>query len=182
MRRWKRSLRNAASGLAWRDMANTATAPAARFEILISRPNLERIIAHAQSAVEVCGLIGGVWGERAGRRAALAEVVVPIPNIAAAPATRFEMSPRAMVEAITAFHRAGQDVVGVYHSHPTSSPQPSPTDIAEATWPDALYLIVGYAALANPEIGAWRIRNRAVEPAQLSVVDAIDREADVRTI
>ena len=38
---------------------------------------------------------------------------------------------------------AGLAVVGFYHSHPHSAARPSPTDEAEATYPDHLYLIVG---------------------------------------
>jgi proteasome lid subunit RPN8/RPN11 len=34
------------------------------------------------------------------------------------------------------------EVVGFYHSHPHSPPEPSATDVTEASYPDHLYLIV----------------------------------------
>jgi proteasome lid subunit RPN8/RPN11 len=35
----------------------------------------------------------------------------------------------------------GLEMVGIYHSHPHGPDSPSPTDIAEAYYPDAVYLI-----------------------------------------
>ena len=37
------------------------------------------------------------------------------------------------------------DVLGFYHSHPHSAADPSPTDLAEATYPELLYVIVSLA-------------------------------------
>ena len=38
------------------------------------------------------------------------------------------------------------DVMGFYHSHPHSGADPSPTDLAEATYPELLYVIVSLAS------------------------------------
>jgi proteasome lid subunit RPN8/RPN11 len=46
------------------------------------------------------------------------------------------------------------DIVGVYHSHPSGPPVPSPRDLAEAHYPDWLFLIVGAAGLS---LRAFRI-------------------------
>lgn len=35
----------------------------------------------------------------------------------------------------------GLDLVGIYHSHPSGPPGPSPTDFADAAYPEAAYLI-----------------------------------------
>jgi proteasome lid subunit RPN8/RPN11 len=40
----------------------------------------------------------------------------------------------------------GLDIVGFYHSHPHSPARPSARDLAEATYVDALYLIVSLEA------------------------------------
>ena len=40
----------------------------------------------------------------------------------------------------------GLAVVGFYHSHPHSLPEPSVTDLIEASYPDHLYLIVSPSA------------------------------------
>ena len=43
----------------------------------------------------------------------------------------------------------GLDLLGFYHSHPHSVPVPSPTDLAESTYPDALQIIVGLSGEAR---------------------------------
>jgi len=49
-----------------------------------------------------------------------------------------------------------EDLVAIYHSHPVSQPYPSPTDRAEAHYPDAAYVVVSLRA-SEPELEAWRI-------------------------
>lgn len=50
----------------------------------------------------------------------------------------------------------GEDLVAIYHSHPASQPYPSPTDRAEAHYPDATYVLVSLRT-GTPEVEAWRI-------------------------
>ncbi len=134
-------------------------------KLILRRADLEQIVAQARRDYphETCGLIGG--------RAMRAEMVRAVPNVSAAPRSRFEMERRQMVETILAFQRAGQDVVAIYHSHPDSAAEPSATDIAEATWPDAVYLIVGNVDKGTPEVRGWSIRRGKALPAGLIVLD-----------
>jgi proteasome lid subunit RPN8/RPN11 len=39
----------------------------------------------------------------------------------------------------------GLEVVGFYHSHPSTAAWPSPTDVAEATYLESVHLIVSLA-------------------------------------
>ena len=125
----------------------------------ISHENLSRIIEHARRdyPYEACGLVGG-WDN-------VADEIIPVPNIADSPRVRFEMDRRAMIAAIIALQSAQKEVVAIYHSHPESPAEPSQTDIAQATWPDAIYLIVSLAA--DPVIRAWSIRDGKAEPAMI---------------
>ena len=50
----------------------------------------------------------------------------------------------------------GEELAAIYHSHPASQAYPSPTDRAEAHYPDAVYVLVSLRT-AEPEIEAWRI-------------------------
>ncbi|MBX3084391.1 MAG: M67 family metallopeptidase [Anaerolineae bacterium] len=104
---------------------------------------------------EVCGLLGG--------RDDQALVAVAIPNVAPTPQVRYEMDRQAMVEAVMRLRRDGMDVVGVYHSHPHDPPTPSITDIAEATWPDVVYVIIGREK-GQQVMRGWSLRRgQAVE-------------------
>jgi len=51
---------------------------------------------------------------------------------------------------------AGEQLLGIYHSHPVSQPYPSPTDRAEAHYTDAVYVLVSVRT-AKPEVAAFRI-------------------------
>lgn len=108
---------------------------------------LDTLIQQAREASprECCGLLVGA-GHQVVR-------IWPARNLAISPA-RYEVAPEDHFAALRAARGAGLTVVGAYHSHPSSAPQPSPTDRAEAV-PDFLYLIVGLAP--GPEVRAWRL-------------------------
>lgn len=110
-----------------------------------------RLLELAQQGApdEICGILGG--------RGDQVTHITPIPNCAADPRDRYLMEAASMVTAILDLRRAKLDVIALYHSHPREAAHPSATDIAEATWTDAVYLIIGYEAGANV-IRAWSIR------------------------
>lgn len=108
----------------------------------IRRAALDAIREHARrdSPHECCGLLIGSAEE-------VVEAVATA-NVAADPLRRYEVSP---VEHLAQIRRcrdaAAQGtpdlaVIGVYHSHPRSSPEPSPTDWEQA-FEQFLYVIVG---------------------------------------
>lgn len=129
----------------------------------LSNQLLEGLFDHAREGYpqEVCGLLGG--------RDEQATTSVRIPNVSTTPGVRFEMDRRLMVEAIIGLQRAGLDVVAIYHSHPEGGSEPSRTDILEATWPDAVYLILDLSNLETPGIGAWHIQRETVSPVDLRI-------------
>lgn len=53
----------------------------------------------------------------------------------------------------------GVDIVGFYHSHPDHPPEPSPTDLAEATFPGFTYVIVSVHGGRSERLTAWRLAN-----------------------
>lgn len=103
---------------------------------------LADIVAHATEAkpAECCGLLLGHAGE-------IVEIVeaVRIRNLESDP-TRYSLDPREHIKAQRDARTRGLDVVGFYHSHPHSAPEPSASDIAEATGIGSLYLILSLKA------------------------------------
>jgi proteasome lid subunit RPN8/RPN11 len=95
---------------------------------------------------EVCGLLGGYWAVYP--RFAFVTSWHPIPNVDPQPETRYRLEPGAQLAVMLKV-----EVVAIYHSHPAGPLWPSPADIAEWAYPDALCII----GLPGGEIGAWRI-------------------------
>lgn len=69
--------------------------------------------------------------------------VVPAANVAADPARHFEIDPAALIAAHRAERGGGLALVGYYHSHPTGSVSPSPTDAAMASGDGRVWAIIG---------------------------------------
>jgi desampylase len=124
---------------------------------------LDAIVRHARSAApaECCGML-------VGDAADIAEAV-SARNIADRPATRFLIDPADHLAALRAARQRGLDVVGFYHSHPRSDAAPSATDLAEASYPDHLFLIVGLGAAA-PDIRLYRFDGGNFRPSPLVTV------------
>jgi proteasome lid subunit RPN8/RPN11 len=98
--------------------------------------------ARAEQPAECCGVLIGADGR--------IDEAVPARNLAGAadganPATRYLIDPQDHIAARREARQRGLTVVGFYHSHPSSRAWPSPTDIAEANYAEALYLIVSLA-------------------------------------
>lgn len=68
--------------------------------------------------------------------------VVESPNVARS-ARVYEIDPRVLLRAFRRADDEGIVVMGVFHSHTHSDPQPSPTDIAQAPDPSWHYVLIG---------------------------------------
>jgi proteasome lid subunit RPN8/RPN11 len=82
--------------------------------------------------------------------------VIRCANVHPTPTTRYVIDPRQQLQAFRSIDAAGEQLVGIYHSHPVSQPYPSPTDRAEAHYPDAFYVLVSLRT-GEPEMRAFRI-------------------------
>ena len=129
--------------------------------ILLPRRIYEAMAAHAQSELpnECCGLLAG---ERAGDDLR-AQVWYPLVNDAASP-IEYRSEPRSMLQAIKDMDRSNQIVVAIYHSHPTSEPIPSRTDIERNYSPEVVNFIIG---LNNPTplVRGWWLDGSGFEEA-----------------
>jgi proteasome lid subunit RPN8/RPN11 len=116
--------------------------------MLISPNAIADMLAHARAEAprECCGLLIGT--EETVVRSVRAR------NLDTK-ATRYLIDPEDHFAAIRAAREERLEVIGAYHSHPSSAPVPSPTDVAEAnSGSDFLYMIV---SLVNDEVQAYRI-------------------------
>jgi proteasome lid subunit RPN8/RPN11 len=81
---------------------------------------------------EACGLVAGIDNQ--------SKTVISVTNILHAP-HRFRMDPQEELNAFWLAEQNGWDILAIYHSHPHGIWNPSPTDLAELTFPEVIYLI-----------------------------------------
>ncbi|MFN8631935.1 MAG: M67 family metallopeptidase [Chloroflexota bacterium] len=126
----------------------------------------DAILGHARrdAPSEACGLIVGSAQPAEG---GVARRYVPCRNAAALP-SRYVVHRDDLLAVLAELDRTGEELWGVVHSHVRSAAVPSATDIAEAAWPAAVYVLASLAESAEAApLRAWRI------------VDGIARELDL---
>jgi proteasome lid subunit RPN8/RPN11 len=135
----------------------------------ISRQLLDEVVAHARAEApnECCGMIAARDGE--------AVAVHRATNTAASP-LRYEMDGMEQYRIQTAIEDAGLELGAIYHSHTRSAPEPSPTDVNLAFYPEAEYVIVGLAD-GGLDVRSWRIVDGVVSEATLEVRDGAPLDA-----
>jgi proteasome lid subunit RPN8/RPN11 len=121
---------------------------------------VQALIDHARAGTpnEACGLIVG-------------------DGPAAESPFRYEIHPDDLYRLTVATDDADEVFWGIVHSHTHTPAVPSPTDIALAFYPDALYILVSLAEdeadrlSGVPSVRAWRIVDGAVHEVALDVVE-----------
>jgi [CysO sulfur-carrier protein]-S-L-cysteine hydrolase len=122
---------------------------------------LDEIVAHAcdEAPNECCGLVGGRDGRATSVRRG--------ENLHRSP-LRFEIAnPLPLLNAI---EDAGEELVGIYHSHTRSEAYPSQTDVNLARfWPDPLWIICSVVDAERPVVRGFDIRDGRIGEVELKV-------------
>jgi proteasome lid subunit RPN8/RPN11 len=128
----------------------------------ISQQLINEIISHALDDVpnECCGMVGG--------RDGVATTVYRAENAEASP-LRYSIGAKEQFRLMREIEAAGEDLVGIYHSHTKSAAYPSQTDVNLAGWPDAVYLIISLVDSTVPDLKGFWIRDGEIAAADLAV-------------
>ncbi|WJW75939.1 M67 family metallopeptidase [Thiohalobacter sp. IOR34] len=131
----------------------------------LPRTLVNRLLSQAQQSaeIEVCGLIG--------RDAEGRLHVYPVPNVAREPGRLFQMDPAGQIDAMRRMREGGESLFAIYHSHPHAPAEPSATDLQEAAYPEALYLIISLNTEGVLEMRGYRLGDGHVRPVELEVVE-----------
>jgi proteasome lid subunit RPN8/RPN11 len=127
----------------------------------------EQMVVHARAELpnEACGLLSGSLAT------GMATAFHPARNSEASP-LRYNVHPEDLVRIVFAIEDAGEDLVGIFHSHTRSPAVPSATDRRTAMYPSVFYVLTTLAdPLAPPArtLRAWRIHGGQTFEVPLSV-------------
>ena len=122
------------------DAQETLTLPA-----VLRRRMLEHALA--SPGEEVCGLVGGRDGTPVN--------YYPVTNDAPDRECRFLMNPAEQIAAMRCMRAGGEQLLGIFHSHPGAPAAPSAVDLALAAYPGTVYFITSLQGAA-PELQAFR--------------------------
>ena len=123
--------------------------------IKMRRQIADAIERHAKQTVpnECCGLLAGHGN--------VVLSIYPLRNVAETPETRYFADLMDVVAAFKQMRISGEQLLGIYHSHPCSAAHPSETDIRQAYYPEAAYFILSLEP--HLELRAYRIVSGQVE-------------------
>lgn len=110
----------------------------------------DEIIAHARQGKpeEICGILRG--------RGAEAFELFRAKNIATERIENYDVDPQTLMKQF-AFEETGDEMMGIYHSHPVSVSWPSATDAWNAHYPESYYLICSLEYDDAPILRAYRM-------------------------
>jgi proteasome lid subunit RPN8/RPN11 len=116
------------------------------------------IVTHAREGKpeEVCGILRG--------RGLEAFEVIRGRNIAPERIENYTVDPQTLLRQFE-FEDAGDEMMGIYHSHPVSPAYPSATDAWNAYYPDAVYFICSLEHEDEPQIRAFRLTPHPLDKA-----------------
>ena len=143
--------------------------------VALSREIRDGIVAHARREIpnEACGIVVGDRAAAEGGRALRWE---PLRNPLASP-YRYSIDPDDLLRLTIETDDADEVLWAIVHSHVASPARPSPTDLRESHYPDALYLLVSLSddeaerSTGTPSVRAWRIVDGAVHEVAIDVVE-----------
>ena len=119
------------------------------------------MIEHArrEPRLECCGLLAG--------RGYQITHAYPAENVAANPATSYEVSTKEIVNLTRQIRENGLELLGIYHSHPNGDNKPSARDIEQACYPDVAYFILSPRKDTAEPIRVFWIRDGKTEELKI---------------
>jgi proteasome lid subunit RPN8/RPN11 len=122
----------------------------------------ERLLDEARKdpTVECCGLLGG--------RDGTVTSLYPAPNDLAS-ATAYQIAPADLFRLMREIRAAGEEFLGIYHSHPAGGNRPSARDVEQAYYPEVAYVIVSPPAQAPNPVRAFSIQSGVVVELKLDI-------------
>ena len=131
---------------------------------MIPRILVNQILSHAQRSLpeECVGILSGQGQQMLNWH--------PLSNQLQSP-TKFLADSTELIQLLRQLREENQELVAIYHSHPQSSTLPSPIDLQQAYYPEALYLIVSLQTDGRLEMNGYLIQNNQAVLQEVTVQD-----------
>ncbi len=130
-----------------------------------------QLLSEAQQSPhrEICGLIGKTESKTGTGKFSH----YSIKNSAEKPEFRFAMEPEQQIAAMRIMREHGETLFAIYHSHPQGEATPSKTDLEQAAYPNALYLILAPNRNGVLEMRGFCLKNNKFLEVTLEITTAI---------
>lgn len=130
--------------------------------LYLARKQLDELVAHSRKEYpnEACGILAG--------KNSRVEKIYPMANADKSAATFF-MEPKEQLRTVKDIRSRGLEMIGIYHSHPSSPARPSPHDVKMAYYPEVSYVIVSLKEKDNPDVRSFRILDNNIAEEEVKV-------------
>jgi proteasome lid subunit RPN8/RPN11 len=147
------------------------------FRLRIPRSLYERMLAQALAELpnECCGLLAGRIRDDPCGPVGEAAHCYPLVNAARSP-VEYLSEPRSMFEAVRAMRGLDEEILAVYHSHPTSEPMPSRTDREQNFSPEVINVILSLQD-GTPRVRAWWLTSEDYREAAWELTESLQPPA-----
>jgi proteasome lid subunit RPN8/RPN11 len=139
------------------------------FRVQLPRRTYLEMLAHVRAALpnEGCGLLAGAIEDSGGRASGRVLRHYPLANDAASPKEYYS----APFAAFKDMRESALELLAIYHSHPTSEPVPSHTDLECNFYGfDVVHYIISLQG-AEPVIRGWHLQETESVEAEWDLVD-----------
>jgi proteasome lid subunit RPN8/RPN11 len=132
--------------------------------LVFTSAQLAQIFEHTQAEApnEACGLLVGL-DQRVTE-------VLPAANVASSPRVEYLMDPHDQIRHFQIMEDRGLELLGIYHSHPSSPAYPSPTDLFMAYYPEAVYAIISLLSDDKPVLRTFRMVDGLIKEVAFQVM------------
>ena len=135
------------------------------YQLKISNEIISQLTEHCILAYpeEACGLLVGKIQDAENKEQYNVNEIIPLENIAEEREKEYLINPHDFIMIEERLSLQGiNSIIGIYHSHPDSSSNPSKRD-TDFAWNELVYLIIGkIKEEANREMKAWKISREGV--------------------
>jgi proteasome lid subunit RPN8/RPN11 len=128
----------------------------------IDRVVLDEMVEHGLAVFpnEACGLLAGKEGRPV--------KFFAMTNKDASPVS-YRLDPKEQLRVFHEIDDEGWELLGIFHTHTHSEAYPSDTDLRQAFYPEASYLVMSLSDRASPVLRAFRIEDERVAEEEVRI-------------